>query len=242
MKNKPHPRWAQKPANSHTQSPQSSDDDGVSPAVPSSPCPDKDYGNTSAPDEALTLSSVTSQLHAPSICLAPVSPSSGPSFACDTPLTPQDPHFLRAYNLPSPPNSSMNSSPAPGARNLPRLIVTDAHPTSTPGFNVDSLLASASMEPTGFEEGIYGYMLDHIMQTDQAKGAAVCGCDPSISQSRDSCGCIENTMVYNSLLELSIRLRKTVESLGKVANHNRQGYGFGCQLYENIRDLDKLTS
>lgn len=88
-------------------------------------------------------------------------------------------------------------------------------------------------------------MLDHMMRTDQARTASLCGCDSSSpSRERATCGCIDNASVYNSLLELSVRLRKAVESLGpgRVAEHRTRGYDSGCQLYAKICELDKLTS
>ena len=221
-------------------SPLTSDDDGILPIVPSPHCVADNYGSTSKPDDHLTLSSAIPQTSTPSIQLDPISPSSGTSFVSESPMTPQDPHFLRALNLPSP-NSSMTSSPAHAISALPQHASNDPHATSNPHLNLERLLASASMESTGFEEGIYGHILDHILQVEQAKAAAACVCDHTI-YARGTCGCIENAMVYNSLLELSVRLRKAVESLGKVPDHAAQGFGSRCHLYERIRELDKLTS
>ncbi|EJD02709.1 uncharacterized protein FOMMEDRAFT_28410 [Fomitiporia mediterranea MF3/22] len=242
MKNKPHPRWAQKPSDGQSTSPRPSDDDLTIPLITADPRSNEQCGDISISDNINSMPVGTPHLSAPSIHLTPISTSPGTSPACEGPLTPQDPHFLSTFNLPSPPSSSSAPSPTHSHRSLPRIIINEPRPVIGSEFNVDGLLASASLESTGFADGVYGHMLDHIMQVDQARAAEACHCDPSTGQDRSNCGCIGNTMVYNNLLELSVRLRKAVESLGRVANHQSRANDSVCQLFTKICELDKLTS
>ncbi|KAI5121562.1 hypothetical protein M0805_000743 [Coniferiporia weirii] len=240
MKNKPHPRWAQKSATGQTLGSQSSDDDSELP-LNSTGCDSVEGSDGKRPfNHAPSLLVEPAHLNIPGVQLTPVSLSAGAASSCENLLAPQDPHFLRAYSLPSPPSSPSSNSPRPAQRALP---MADASMCGT-SFNVGDLLGSASgsMKQTGLEDGIYGHMLDHIMRTDEAKKAGLY-CDTSApGRARDICGCIDNATAYNNLLELSVRLRKAVESLGRVADHRQGVPEFDCQLYSKICELDKLTS
>lgn len=241
MKNKPHPRWAQKPPGNQVQDQHFSDEDPVLTMAPTETLRDDDRRSNTVSDHGLSVpANAARQMNAPSIQLTPITSSPEALMACESPVTPQDPHFLGTFNIPTPPNSSSSSSPVHYNRMLPHVVMNDRRTISPSVFHsVDGLLASACMESTGFEDGIYGQMLDHILRTDQAGTVGTCSRNASCSQ---ACSCINSAAVYNSLLELSIRLRKAVESLGEVPDHSSRTYGLECQLFTRIRDLDKLTS
>ncbi|KAL5523543.1 hypothetical protein ACEPAG_7716 [Sanghuangporus baumii] len=245
MKNKPHPRWAQKPLEDLVQGRQCTDNDPILDFNTTDPCIGENCGNKAVSDYVLSVPANTIQLDRPSIQLTPIASSPEALNPSDSPITPQDPHFLCTFNLPTPPSSSSNSSPAHNDRMLPQVVDNDRQdPLLNPSVfsSVDSLLASACLVPSGFEDGIYGHMLDHILRADQESTIGTCHRNVSCSQDSITCGCVNNAAVYNSLLELSVRLRKVVDSLDKVSDHNARTIGSECQLFKKIRDLDKLTS
>lgn len=216
MKNKPHPRWTQKPGGSSSTS-QSSDEDG-------------DVANPS--DKHLE----SGPIH---LTVPESKAARGPSSPCEGTLAAEN-HYHNVFNLPSPPSSLTSESPVLNRGSLPQSTSSDTS-RSAPSHN--TILPNNSLEPTGFEEGIYGHLLDQIMRTDKSLAASH-SYDPSVSRLRNltTCGCIDNGMVYNNLLELSVRLRKAVESLGRVPEHRLIGFEPECRLYDKICELDKLTS
>lgn len=113
---------------------------------------------------------------------------------------------------------------------LPRVMVNDMPLDSSEHFSVDSLLAS-----THLEEGIYGRMLDHMMHADKLRYECLHKGVPGAS-----CGCINDSLAYANVLELSARLRRAVEALGRVPDHE-PGHS-NCELFSRMCELDKLTS
>ena len=107
-------------------------------------------------------------------------------------------------------------------------------------FNVENLLAASSLEPYGFEDGLYGKILDRIMQSDQASTGGLYADTRHHPGHLGTCGCINDSAAYNYILELSVRLRKAAEALGRVADHRPDRPG--CELYSRIYELDRLTS
>ena len=230
MKNKPHPRWAQKSPSSEPLEQQGAIFD-IGPHI--EPCRPLQSDTSSA-------SSVSGPASPPAIHLSPVGSLSGPGKADGSPLTANDPQLLNAvFNLSSPSHSSSANSPRSTFHPLSHPATTNP---SSLGINIECLFSPSSFEPTGFETGVYGHMLDHIMKADEAREAADCAYHSSRLGMGKQCTCINNAVVYNSLLELSIRLRKTVESFGTAAEHRSQIMDSDCQLYNMIRQLDCLTS
>lgn len=185
------------------------------------------------------------RLTVPGIRLTPVNGtlSAGAVSSCESLLSPQDPNFLSAFSIPSPASasSSSSSSPIPGPNSLPQVFINDASTMGNGEFNVESLLANASLDPSGFEEGLYGQMLDHIMRVDQAKADQMYNYGMNDrSQPNCTCGCINNPMAYNNIIELSVRLRKAVEALTRIVEHRERS--MDCELYSKVCDLDKFTS
>lgn len=227
MKNKPHPRWSQKSHSSasseadHT--PDLSPTDGSSDGdPPSSPPP---YPNQRS---AQSL---------PNIYLTPVSASSGAASSCESLLNPPDFNYLSACSGPSP-GSSLSNSPDPSNLTLPRVVVDDTtvHDGGNYQVNVESLLAATSLEPS-MDGELYGRMLDQIMHTEQMRY----GCEHKLlHQPGATCGCINNTFAYSYTLELSARLRRAVEALGRLSDH--QDGKPGCELYSRMSELDRLVS
>lgn len=225
MKNKPHPRWAQKPADSPGTS-QSSDEDGYVSKLLDKP-----------------LESGPVHLTVPDLKAAQGPPSPGMAPSCETTLTAEN-HYHNTFSLPSPPSSLTSESPVLNRGTLPSQANNELSRSnaSITGHSTVSIAPNSSLEPTGFEEGIYGHLLDQIMRTDKAIASS--RYDPTTSRFKinATCGCIDNAMVYNNLLELSVRLRKAVESLGRVPEHHSRNFEVECRLYDKICELDKLTS
>ncbi|KAH8118984.1 hypothetical protein DFH11DRAFT_1780234 [Phellopilus nigrolimitatus] len=240
MKNKPHPRWTQKPETRQTSSALSSDDDSIYPLESTSGEMTKESNSNAAPVQPLSAAPEPVVLAIPNIRLSPDTLSPDVTSSCESALTPQDPYFLGTFNFPSSPTSSSPDSPAFVHEGLSSITSEDL--STMIGSEFSGLLAN-SLEPINYQDGIFGHILEHIMQTDQVRAFGLLGCDlDARGPNSRTCGCIDNVMAYNSLLELSIRLRKAVESLGRVADHRLGNFDSGCQLYSKICELDKLTS
>lgn len=201
--------------------------------MPIDDCQSRPHNESSGPSSL--------RLTIPNMNLSPMSLSPGATSSCESLLSPQDPHFLSAYNLPSPTSSassSMRSSPMSAHSALPHVMIND--PTSMDGgeFNVEHLLSTGSLEPSGFEDGLYGKILDRIMQNDQDR---LYECDPRHHAGHTAtCGCINDSAAYTYILELSVRLRKAAEALGRVAEHRPDR--LDCELFSRIYELDRITS
>lgn len=240
MKKKPHPRWAPK----SSPGPLSSDDDSEPPSSLIDTGSGFHGGSPFSHPPSLIVEPADAM---PGIQLTPVSLGAGTSStSCGPVFSPQDPHYLSAYSLPSPPSSPLSASPRPSPR--PQIhIITDAdspmNETSHMISNEPQPL-SAGVKSTSFEEGLYGHMLDHIMRSDEARrvSSGLFAHDHNSAAHKETCSCIDNVNAYNVLLELSVRLRKAVESLGRVPDHRINGGEPDCQLYAKIAELDKLTS
>ena len=187
------------------------------------------------------------QLSLPNIYLSPVSPvssSSGPASSCESLLSPQDYHYLTAYNGSSP-GSSLTNSPTPTHAHLPRVMVNDMPlpDGSNPGIDHHHPYGIDMLSASHLEEGLYGRMLDQMMHADKLrydcfnnKGAM------GLHGGQVSCGCINDTLAYANVLELSARLRRAVEALGRVPDHDLGHANGTCELYARMCELDKLTS
>lgn len=242
MKKKPHPRWAQKSSNA----PLSSDDDSEPPSATSLVDAGSEFQSSSPFVHPPSLMVEPADIGMPGIQLTPVMlPSGSSSPSCGPIFSPQDPHYLSAYSLPSPPSSPLSTSPRPSQRPQIQIITDPDSPMSEPAsMPNDSQLMSTGMKSASFEEGVYGHMLDHIMRSDEARRAAngLFVGDRNSAGRKETCSCIDNVLAYNVLLELSVRLRKAVESLARVPDHHLNGGDPDCQLYAKICELDKLTS
>lgn len=231
MKNKPHPRWAQRsPSRGPPPSPTSEQEmemptsiNNESPQQNNPHTPPSNYSGKPRPPQ-LTL---------PGVYLSPISPTStGSASSCESLLSPQDFSYLSACNGVSPSSSSSNS-PMPEHPSLPRVMVNDIPLGEDHSqFNVESLLAA-----THLEEGLYGHMLDQMMQVDKLR--TDCAMKEHAFSGRN-CGCINDHIAYTNILELSARLRRAVEALGHVSDHDHGPSS--CELYARMTELDTLTS
>lgn len=242
MKKKPHPRWVPKSPTA----PLSSDDDSEPPSATSLVDAGSDIQSSSLFAHPPSVIVESADTGVPGIQLTPVGLAAGPSSSsCGPIFTPQDPHYLSAYSLPSPPSSPLSASPRHSPRPQIHIITDPDSPMSEPSpIPSESQLVPPGMKSTSFEDGVYGHMLDHIMRADEARRAAngLFASDSNSAGRKETCGCIENVTAYNVLLELSVRLRKAVESLGRVPDHRLNGGDSDCQLYAKICELDNLTS
>jgi len=229
MKNKPHPRWAQR---SPSRGPPPSPTSEQEMEIPVPTTRDSPQHNGSNPG-TYAGKPRPPQLTLPGVYLSPISPtSSGAASSCESLLSPQDFNYLSTCNGVSPSSSSSNS-PMPEHPSLPRVMVNDIPLMDDPShFNVESLLAA-----THLEEGLYGHMLDQMMQVDKLRHDCVM---KEHSFSGRNCGCINDHIAYTNILELSARLRRAVEALGRVSDHDHGASS--CELYVRMTELDKLTS
>lgn len=70
------------------------------------------------------------------------------------------------------------------------------------------------------------------------------GTFPSIPENRynksgSHCGCVQDQSSYNTMLELSLRLRKATDVLSRNPNHQMGGF---CQLHQRVSELDSFTT
>lgn len=193
----------------------------------------------SGPDIRLSVTSAT-----------PI-PTTPLSDSADSPTLLRPPPFRRALSTSSPdstPCSSFPSSPNPCLSPSPRpplqIDITGADDNNSL-FDMSSLLDSASFETSGFEDGVYGHILDQIMRSDQAKNNTLPfdgRCDghllPREAPILPHCGCLETQTAYSAVLELSIRLRRAAEMLGRVNHHTQDS---DCAIYSKVSELDTLT-
>ncbi len=193
MKNKPHPRWAQR---SPSRGPPPSPTSEQEMEIPVPTTRDSPQHNGSNPG-TYAGKPRPPQLTLPGVYLSPVSPtSSGAASSCESLLSPQDFNYLSTCNGVSPSSSSSNS-PMPEHPSLPRVMVNDVPLMDDPShFNVESLLAA-----THLEEGLYGHMLDQMMQVDKLRHDCVM---KEHSFSGRNCGCINDHIAYTNILELPL--------------------------------------
>lgn len=145
-----------------------------------------------------------------------------------------------AFSSPSP-----NHPPSPSP--LSPISVAPAQSSQVPQGNYDitSLLSSCYTEPTGMEDNMFESIFDRLVHTDMEHGN-IPVMDPGHSlmahgdcQVEDHCGCLNDSLSYTVVLELSLRLRKAAETLQNSPKHTP---GSTCQINQRIAELDRLTT
>ncbi|KAI0733196.1 hypothetical protein C8Q72DRAFT_814677 [Fomitopsis betulina] len=210
LKNKPHPRWVAGQDTSDKARPQ--------PTVPSS-----------SPS-----SSIDSMSHSPRGA-TPAGPSrTSPVPDSTIPRAPNfSPHMnlgtLRVPSSPSAADSSPIATPSPMA-----LSPLDPHLTCGLGLSNDYDLTSlfgCSGQRTGLEDSFFNEIWDRLVPPGGACDSARAG---------EHCGCLNDPATYNAILELSLRLRKAADVLGR-STHHAPGTS-NCMINQNIVELDRFTS
>ncbi|KZT72072.1 hypothetical protein DAEQUDRAFT_705714 [Daedalea quercina L-15889] len=215
LKNKPHPRWVAEQDNS----------DRV-----------RSQHTANSPSPALTINTAS---HSPR-----GSTPAGPSRTSPVPdstTVPRVPNFsshnsplmgigpLRVPSSPSVADSSPIATPSPTS-----LSPLDPHLSCGLGLNSDydlSSLFACSGQKTGLEDSFFTDIWDRLVPPGGA-------CDSV--RPGEHCGCLSDPATYNAILELSLRLRKAADILGRSMNH-ASGTS-SCLINQNVIELDRFTS
>ncbi|KAH9839528.1 uncharacterized protein C8Q71DRAFT_704445 [Rhodofomes roseus] len=215
LKNKPHPRWV---AGQDT-----SDRARMQQAATSSPPPLTINTGPYTPRGSTPGGPSRS---------SPVPESGGtvtraPTFSHSSPLMSVGP--LRVPSSPSAADSSPIATPSPMS-----VSPLDPHLSCGLGLNSDydlSSLFACSAEKTGMEESFFSEIWDRLVPPGGSCDSARPG---------EHCGCLNDPATYNTILELSLRLRKAADILGRSTNHT-SGIS-NCMVNQNIVELDRFTS
>ena len=126
---------------------------------------------------------------------------------------------------PSPgPQSPVDIYMPPGGDGITSLL--------TPEYDLSSLLASYhSSGAPPMAGAFFGDMLDPLLSST-AETCSVHGDD-------EHCGCLHDHASYNTVLELSLRLRRATDILSRYAKHSARTE---CKIHKSISDLDRFTT
>ena len=114
------------------------------------------------------------------------------------------------------------------------LSPLDPHLTCGLGLNGDydlSSLFGCPGQKTGLEDNFFSEIWDRL-------GPPGGTCDSA--RTGEHCGCLNDPATYNAILELSLRLRKAADILGR-STHHTPGTS-NCMINQNIVELDRFTS
>ena len=115
------------------------------------------------------------------------------------------------------------------------LSPLDPHLTCGLGLNSDydlSSLFGCSGQKTGLEDSFFSEIWDRL----QVPPGGTC----ESARAGEHCGCLNDPATYNAILELSLRLRKAADILGR-STHHAPGTS-NCLINQNIVELDRFTS
>ncbi|KAH7927151.1 hypothetical protein BV22DRAFT_1007589 [Leucogyrophana mollusca] len=250
LKNKPHPRWVQSGSSpgeefekwhARAQSrPASDDSQSEPPNLSVAPSPrsaevssesndDRPGSNHSSHQHQTSLSSLSNGYPSPSYShpvvenAATSSTSSySPYFGVSSPLSTPSPATMTPTD-----EYSRTQVLIAGENQLPRDFDLASIFMSYPGL-------------MGCDDGL-GYV-DRALRHDSITEHLDDTCLSKHQSSRSidgHCGCLNEGASYNVVLELSLRLRKAADILGRSANHR---LGSGCMLNQRISELDALAT
>ncbi|KAI0663599.1 hypothetical protein C8Q70DRAFT_368847 [Cubamyces menziesii] len=215
LKNKPHPRWAQSGSatanNSSTTSLVGEDTGAPGPSVSKS-------GHSTASFPTLPKPLVRTREPTPSSPSALLQtmpgPLSGiPGLGTPSPLATPSPDI----------RSPIDPYPSPGAD----IINSMLHPE----YDLSTLLSSCQTSGSGpTHDGYLNDMLDTLLSPSTA-------CPTHSGE--EHCGCLNDHTSYNTVLELSLRLRRATEILSQYAKHGAQS---DCKVHRGISELDRFTT
>lgn len=264
MKNKPHPRWAQKPSpndedilqwSAHARRSSADTSSSESPSTPVTPNhfdAERSNGGFFTPSsEALDpfIASNCAPVQQPNIQLSIVSPTPVGTPCPDESQLLRPPSFHHNFASSSP-FSSASSMPSPVSpiSSLGSFTGTPVTPTS-PCFGISSTFTSPPFVQTDLENSSFDNLLCQIRELHTEEDKSQNGKQSEHinsevpreynSSSNCQCGCLANEWAYTTIIELADRLQKAVEVLGQLSNHNNSAE---CSLYTKIADLRNLTS
>ncbi|KAI8993109.1 hypothetical protein BD414DRAFT_412762 [Trametes punicea] len=217
LKNKPHPRWAQPGGSAGTNAGSATNNAAGENPGPSDP-------STTKVGQSAASFSVSPKPPARTRNSTPSSPSStlgGTSSPSSCPP---------GFGTPSP-----LATPSPEAHSPSMPYTSSGSDMFSSMLNPDdelSLLLSSCQTATNDSaaDGYLNDMLETLLTTPDA-----CSGD----HSQDHCGCLNEHTEYNTVLELSLRLRRATEILSQYAKHGAQS---DCKVHRRIAELDRFTT
>ncbi|TFK50128.1 hypothetical protein OE88DRAFT_1736402 [Heliocybe sulcata] len=242
LKNKPHPRWVQAQMQAATQADGSQS--GSSPRMDSA---------TTAPGSPLTSSPLSSSgrmsldggsmnVQMPTSPGTSYSSTSRPHLAIETASPGSNPYPLTfdsppTFNSPSP----LVLTPRDDGQRPSVAIASDVQDEMSNGHLTN--IFSAGYPTLGMaEDGLFGDLLDRVLHSESSKesSAVLDTCSASASEHREGhCGCLNESSSYTVVLELTLRLRKAAEILGRSRRHHSDS---GCLLHQLIVELDAFVA
>lgn len=145
------------------------------------------------------------------------------------------------------PRKPFSASPALSTSVTQLATPAASTPPSSPVANFQSIptqLADSSSlhsneSPTSLEQ----YLLDTNILNHLIEQIGCSSTSPTFGwmnedQSNGHCGCLNDSMFYGVVLELSMRLRKAAEGL---QHHNSHRTGSQCTLTQRVLELDKFA-
>ncbi|KZT29867.1 hypothetical protein NEOLEDRAFT_1127754 [Neolentinus lepideus HHB14362 ss-1] len=242
LKNKPHPRWVQAQMQAASQADASEfhtsarqDPTAVASQSPVASSPSStsmridvegSFPNIQIPSSPDRSHSSPSRPH---ILIETASPSSG-----SYPLTFDSP---QAFNCPSP----LVLTPRDDVHRPSVAIASDGQDEISDGHLANFF--SAGYPTLGMvEDGLFGDLLDRVLHSESSKEptAHLGTCPPSTTEHREGhCGCLNEPSSYTVVLELTLRLRKAAEILGRSKRHQTES---ACLLHQLIVELDNFVA
>ncbi|PPQ67245.1 hypothetical protein CVT25_005829 [Psilocybe cyanescens] len=121
--------------------------------------------------------------------------------------------------------SPLESTPSPGL-----MTPTDEYPFSPAGI---------AGQGAGQDYDLTSMLLNYpgLMGFNDGSFPPVNEARPN-KQHSGGCSCLHDPASYNTMLELSLRLRKASDILGQSSSHHNGGY---CHLHQRISELDSFT-
>ncbi|CCM03581.1 uncharacterized protein FIBRA_05718 [Fibroporia radiculosa] len=226
LKNKPHPRWvagasAASSAGESSARPSlsaiSTDAIRASPPLPSAP----KSSPTSTANCSPSHSNRNSVLLSSTVSPYPSSHNS-PFMGASTSHLPPSPSLADSSPLDTPSPLSLSSAVEPQHLSGGSCLQSD--------YDLSSMFTTCSTDKLAGEDPLFNEIWDRLIREN--------GC--STSRAGEHCGCLHDPANYNVVLELSLRLRKAADLLGRVPKHSPGAAP--CAISQNIAELDRLAS
>lgn len=243
LKNKPHPRWVQ------AQMQAASQREASSSKSPPSSCLENTDGalRSSAGSSPCSTSRQMSVDRTSVITHISTSPGQGrlspsrPSLALETrtmstasyPLTIDSPP---SFDSPSP----LVLTPRDDGQR-PSVAIASDPPNEIPNGHLANIFSANYPQLDMVEDGLFGDLLDRALHPDPTKDASILldTCSTAAGHREGHCGCLNEASSYTVVLELTLRLRKAAEILGRSNRHHSEST---CLLHQLIVELDAFVA
>lgn len=231
MKNKPHPRWVQSGSNPelekwHSRAQARAGENATS---------DSGGSNASSSPMLVDRSSDSDGSEPTTMSIAPLSRALSPPRAGH-----MSPGSMASGSPPT--HHSYHSTPSSLGTLSPALMTpTDELSASVgiageqfglpPDFDFASMFMSYPELLSGTSPHVDAR---HMQDMALSQHQQVCS-----AQGTDHCGCLDEHLGYNTILELSLRLRKAADTLSRSTNHRM---GARCLLNQRVNELDAFST